>query len=300
MIILVTLTIPLLTMLRQSTDYLTTQIDYRIAQNRIFSALSLIRHPVFYCGMGMPVDTEEYRVAFGRSRFQPFNWAGPVSAVKNSLGKENGELRIVYAKSEHIKLKENFEYIKQGKTISFTKNINENSIIPRNSGIPENTRNCIIFKSSFPVFNPLIVRSANKNSPHVVVESFINPNFFKLYKNDTMYVLCAMKVFCKSGVLYTNDFKIAGDQPRVDGVNDIRFNVNKDKQNITIYLLVRGNQKFDTFKEIIGIEQCPTELAEEWTCKKSNYQRYAVKTVWRLPNCLSKNFFSKIEVEEQY
>lgn len=299
MIILVALIFPLLTMLRQTTDYLITQIDYRTAQNRVFSVQSLLRYPVYYCGMGLPVSTEEYKAAFNNSRFQPFNWAGPVSVVNSSSGNKNGELRIVYAKPEPVQLKSNFVYIKQGKRVTLTKKISTNSIITIKSGVPNNIRNCIVFKSSFPSANPLIVRSVNSAGTSLEVESFKNRNFFKLHKNDTMHVLSAMRIFCKNGILYTADFKISGDQPRVAGIDDIRFDFNKDKNTITTYLLVRGNHKFDKIRDIIGIERCAKEIAEEWISKKSNYQRYAVKTVWRLPNCLSTDIFFQKDVTEQ-
>ncbi len=278
-----------LTLLQQTGNYLIKLIDYRAAYNRAFSVVSLLRYPIFYCGLGVPTDVDGYKQSFGNSRFQPFNWTGPVSVVKNPLGLENAELRIVFAKCDYKKLKSNFKYKEQGKVISFTKKIDKNTIVASNSGAPNNIKNCIVFRSSFPNANPLVVRWVSSDRYFLEVESYLNDEYFQLYKNDKMYLLSALKVFCKNAILYTNDYKISGDQPRVDGIQDIRFYLDNNKNFITIYILSRGKFQYNDYKKIIGIEKCFPELESEWSVIKSTYQLYVYKTVWRLPNCLSEN-----------
>lgn len=280
----------LLALLLQTRNFFIKLNDYRTAHNRAFSTISLLRYPVFYCGLGVPMDPAEYKQSFGSSRFQPFNWAGPISVVKSSSGSEDSELRILFAKCDYKKLKSSFKYKEQGTVITITNKVDKNSIIPLSSGPVNNIKNCIVFKSSFPNINPLIVRWVSNDLTSLEIESYLNSEYFKLYKNDSIYLLSALKVFCKNGILYTNDFKTSGDQPRIDGIQDIRFYLDNNKKFITIYILSRGNSQSQENKTIIGLEKCTPELANEWSFLKSTYQLYVNKIVWRLPNCHSENF----------
>lgn len=279
-------------------EYLVKVNDYRVSQLRLFSVQTLLRYPLFYCGHGLSVNSEEYKKSFGNSRFQPFNWDGPVSVIKSSTGTENTELRIVYSKCEYVKLKNNFTYKKDGEVISLSKPLEKNSIMPITSATINNIRNCIVFRSSFPGNNPLIVRWASGDQTRLEIESFANKEHFTLYKNDTLYLLAAMRVFVKNGILYTNDLKTSGDQPRINGIEDLRFFINDDKTLLTAYILSRGDYRYSENKNIIGIEKCDLNLANEWKYKKSNYQLYVNKLVWRLPNCISENFFNGKEIVE--
>lgn len=280
----------LTTALKQAADLLTMSRDSRAMQNRATAVITLLRNPIFNCAMGLPLDPNEYREAFGNSSYVSFYWQGPISAVKSPTGKISGELRIAYAKPAYIKLASDVNYPDDGNTLYLDKAVEINALASRSRGGPGALNECVLFKNSFPRVNPLIVRWINGSRKSLEVDSLINSRF-KLYKGDMLHLLYAYRVFAKSGTLYTQDYRMSGEQPRVDGISDIRFDVDKDKRTVTVYLLVRGDHVFPECQKVEGAESWPGKFSDGAIYADSNYRRKLLTFTWGLPNCMSEKIF---------
>ncbi|MDO5563054.1 MAG: hypothetical protein Q4F74_05515 [Synergistaceae bacterium] len=264
--------------------------DLRTIQNRAEAVVTLLRNPVFYCGMGLPVAPNEYRAAFGGSVYASYYWNGPISAVKSPTGKAGGELRLVYAKPAYVKLTSDLKYPDDGNKLYFNGAVGVDTLASRSSGPPETLRECVIFKNSFPRVNPLIVRWVTGTRKSVEVESLINPEF-KLYKGDMLHLLYVYRIFARNGILYTQDYRMSGEQPRVDGISDIRFDADAERRTLTVYALIRGDRAYVDRPAVDGAETWPEKFSDGEVYKQSNYRRRLFVFTLGLPNYMKEEVF---------
>jgi prepilin-type N-terminal cleavage/methylation domain-containing protein len=275
---------------KTSLDRAVHYLDYRCAVTRISMAESLLRLPVYYCGYGMPLSADIFHESFGNIRSEPYYWDGPISVITYN-GKQNALLRVVYGMPANSVTASAFKYDTLYKTIHMSKEFTPLYLTADFFGYTRSIRSWVLFGGMTPETMPLQIR--NINGQNLLVKSYLNDKFM-IPKGDELYLLSAMKIFVKNDVLYTYDFKTTGEQPRVQGIMDMRFIVDKKLGKITAYVLARGNAKrnYAGQKAINGAEACPPEIVNEWQRLNSLYELYASKIVWRLPNCVRGNFFS--------
>ena len=256
-------------------------LDQRIAINRAQSAASLMKAPVFYCGYGMPSDADDYQRAFmSQTQSEPFNWQGPVS-VADRNGRKNAELRISYGMPSHLLT--NYAFAASGTDVSislkqaFDKGYD--LIRPSYFGKPNNVKNWLLFGAMFPPAVPVAVKSVSGATVKVRGTS----DGLLIPEGDEPYLFRAMKFYCDSGLLYTQNYRSSGAQPRTQGIVDLRFELDSDKKFLTVYIISRGN--------LIAGGQ-PLKNADDWpeeyktAAINSRYNLYASKITWSLPNCI--------------
>ena len=112
----------------------------------------------------------------------------------------------------------------------------------------------------------------------------------------------AMCVYSLNDCLYTKDFRAPGAQPRIKGILDIRFDQDKEKRLIKVYILARGDRLYDSSVEIEGREEWPEEYIRQWEEKGSKYKLFASKSVWFLPNLIGSDLICEeyINTTEQF
>lgn len=286
LLIFIVITAAILTTLKLSTEKITSFLDYRKAAVRIAKANALIKSPVFYCGYGMPVAGGSYKKAFGGQKFDPFRWDGPISAYSGPSGLINSELRITYAMPGSVRLSEMTVSHEDENLIRLDRFPEQGSIGDSFTGCSYDIRNWVLFSSSFPPALPFCITGAYGKT------LMIKNNFttsFSLSKGDRMHHLRALKLYCLNDTLFTRDFRASGDQPRVTGIRDIRFDVDIPARKLTVYVLARGDHIYGQKRPIIGAGSWPKEYIEPWIKKETKYQLYASKTIWRLQNCVGSD-----------
>ncbi len=295
----IVITAAILTTLKLSAEKITSFLDYRKATLRIAKAAALLKAPVFYCGFGMPLSSSVYKRAFGSQKFDPFRWEGPISACKGPNSFANSELRIAYAMpgTPRLSLRTVSEYSES--LVRLDKFPPLGSIGESFAGCAFDIRNWVIFPSSFPPALPLRITAASGKTLSV------KNNFdssFSISKGDRIYHFRAMKIYCLNDRLYTKDFRSSGDQPRIEGIRDMRFDVDIGKRTITVYLLVRGDHLYEKNMPIKNSDLWPDEYIGPWISKGSKYQQFAAKRVWRLPNCISEEItdLEKTSIREHF
>ncbi|MCE5201202.1 MAG: hypothetical protein LLF78_01635 [Synergistaceae bacterium] len=279
----------MLTTLKTASEGVPLYLDYRTASARTARAAALLKAPIFYCGYGLPVDGQKYKAAFADQLTEPFSWDGPIGSVSRIY--PNSELRIAYAQTGTTKTSSVFKCNSPTGTIPLSRKPEESEIISVSPGSskPKNIKNWIIFGGTIPPSAPLSVIRIEGSS--LKVKSYSVSSFY-IPKGDRTHLFRAMKIFCRDGCLYTSDYRTSGEQPRIEGISDMRFDVDMAKREVTVYILSRGNAVYDTPPKIIGSESWPEEYLRPWVEDPSEYQLYASAITWRLPNCIGENILS--------
>lgn len=276
---------PMLAALSTVSGRVALYLDYRTAASRSARAAALLKAPVFYCGYGMPSDAQEYKKAFDSQITEPFSWNGPISIA--SCGSPNDELRVAYARPGSVRT--SCAFLSDGPTgvVTFSKRPDANEVASASSfSKPKSVKNWIVFGSAVPLSVPLSITKIEDKS--LTVKSYSAENF-SIPQGERMYLFRAMKIFCRNGCLYAADYRTSGEQPRVDGVCDMRFDVDPRKKELTVYILVKGNATYDSPRDIIGKESWPDDYLRPWLENLPRYQLYASRRTWRLPNCAGEN-----------
>ena len=278
--------LPVAGALRLSVDRLYAEYDRRMIAQRTDCVISILNYRVHYCAAGLPTDKDMYKKAFGGSTYASFNWNGPISILNSPSGLPNGELRLVYTHPQGIRLKKSFVFGKDGQTIDLTSPINPGRLESRLSGIPYYLKNCVVFNGISPSKTPLIVRWIGNSGKSLQVGSMNGTEVFSLGRGEELNLLCAMRVYCKAEKLYGNEMRQSGEQPRVDGIEDIRFEFDKELRKLTVYMLVRGSHVNADVCKVKDSHLWPSHLYSPALAKKSFYRRAVKKAVMHLPNYL--------------
>lgn len=286
LLIFVLVTVPIISTFKISIEKMTAFVDYRKAMNRRARAVSLLKAPIFHCGFGMPYDADSYKESFGSLKFEPFRWDGPISVKTGASSFASSEIRIAYAMPGSTKLADQCSTDLPEGTLRLHKFPEPGEIGDSFAAAGADIRNWIFFSSTTPPSTPLRVTGITGKNMQVKNEL---GKSFQLLKGDRTYHFRALKLYCLNGTIYTRDYRSPGDQPRIAGIVDMRFDLDKPKKLIKIYILVRGDTVYSTKRAIIGKESWPEEYISDWIERSPNYQLYASKIVWRLPNCVEEN-----------
>lgn len=293
------ITAAILNSLTLSTQKIASFMDHRKAMIRTAQAVALLKMPVFYCGFGMPSDASEYKKAFGSQKFDPFRWEGPIKAYTGPSSLVNSELRVAFAAPGISRLsKITLSETEEG-TLYLDKEPEKNDIGDSFSGNSFDTRNWVFFANTLPPGLPFCITGAYGKI--MTVKNNLCPSF-SILESDRMYHFRAMKIYCLKETLYTKDFRSPGDQPKVFGIMDMRFDVDDEKKTLTVYVLARGDHEYKEKRPIIDAYLWPENYIAPWEGILSKYQLYASKTVWRLPNCTRQNFLNleNASIREQF
>lgn len=254
--------------------------DRRTAESRIEFVGGILRKPVFYCGAGLPASSADYKKAFGSKTTEPFGWSGPISIVESESGASDGCLRLAYAYPYPGRCLTSDEYTVGTSTTSIAfqttpdTSLFDLDIYNKTSSV----KNWVLFLNSYPRRVPIVVTSSSGKTlkmKNYLYDEVVVP------LNDKLMLFRALKCWSEDGKLYTKDYRTTGNQPRVDGICDIRFERNDSL--LTIYVIARGEDDTLAPGRIINKDACRADLLEEWR-DKSDYILYCEKFVWLLPN----------------
>lgn len=285
-VILLIISTPLLSTLRVSTNRMLSYTEFIKAYTRTSRVEALLKAPLFYCGLGMPVSAIKYKQSFGNQKYAPFQWEGPISICRGPSGFDNSELRVSYARPGSIRLTEMTQSDTSEGEVKLHRSPDLNEIGDTFSDNSSDTRNWVFFPTSIPPSAPYCVMGLSEKVM-TVKNGMGRP--FSISKGDMVHNLRAMTVYANNDVLYTKDFHTAGDQPRISGILDIRFDTDIKHKIVSVYILARGDRIYDSPQEIKGKEEWPEEYIRQWIEKDSKYKLYASKIVWPLPNLIGSD-----------
>lgn len=276
--------------------------DYRKAAGRIAAAEAFLRKPAAYCGFGVPLEAERYRAAFGNVAKEPFNWAGPVST-----GTAKSQLTGLHDRRADNALC--MAYVQQSlcrtRALTILDGENDALVLDQSPGRGEietsgasgaNRKSFVCFGSAIPPGIPLRVTAAEKSKLRLRTPA----RSVSVQKNDRMWLFRAMTVFTSGDNLYTYDFSGAGKQPRLSGIRDMRFRLDAGASKLTVYIIVRGDKKYNRVQRVRGMKEWPEEYGFDSFKNKENYLLVVEKIVLELPNCRRAGILDAENAEEAF
>ncbi|MDR1581496.1 MAG: hypothetical protein LBS35_14160 [Synergistaceae bacterium] len=229
--------------------------DIDAAQSRAEMIFAILRTPIEYAGYGLPKDETIYRECFGISA-NPFNWPGPLSISlsdrKDTGRRDNASCRITYATetkcrtlSQEVVSGDIFKIAVSGTPSQLLENTAES-----NPAVA--VRSWFVFGAMMPRCVPARYTGRSADAAGTTYLSFIfkkiNSEPVSIPENDEIFGMRALECEIRKRnddfALFTNDQTGSGWQPRVDGVIDIRFALDRKNRLVTVETLTRGAHRY--------------------------------------------------------
>lgn len=253
--------------------------DERIAERRAETVAAVLKMPLRHCGLGIPAEADEYKKAFGSKIVAPFNWDGPVSVIGGNGGKTN-RLRIAYAFPEGSRAAEACRGTESVSSPLMTREPDKNYFDMNLFDKSRSVKNWVLFPDTYPEKTPLTVTGMSGRT--LRLRSYTEEDY-AIPEGASLYLFRALECWSDGEKFYTNDFRTAGGQPRADGVIGARFELNGEKNLLTLCLMVRGEDA-GLAGEPVKNRGCPDDFVAQWDAAAYPCALYAFRFVWRLPN----------------
>ena len=296
---------PVMEMMNHSVNSFFIKRDMSIIHSRYKTAVSMLSSHVFYAGGALPSNPDNFKAVFKNSTKVPFYWGTPVSVAQNGH-----ELRLLYPKSQGVTV-EKFDVVTQDtgiyewilnflryilripvkekeklQVMTLSSMIPANRIISIKDGAPNNIKNILLLPSMYPSRLPFIIRGVESNTRRYAVESVLTSDNLIVPAGAEVYLLYAYRVYCDTtnGIMYAQDYRVNGGQPRIRGIEDICFKFNKINKTLEIFFLIRGNFKYPDAQKISDMDLWPSDVESKSFNYSSHYRRKVYKTVMGVPN----------------
>ena len=268
--------------------------DISVAQDRAEMVFSILATPLEHCGYGLPKKPDDYVYAFNNS-LPPFTWPGSLSieaAVLPDGLRENGKCMIAYAVETKSRTTAKAE------TTSDDMWLTVNSVPPLLKGTSDSggdMNNWILFGSMMPYCLPARKNTAQFTLPNgdaSISVRFNRPSSddetITIPENDELFYFrvmeCQVRRSAEGLIFATRDHMNTGWQPRVEGVVDVRFELEPNRRLIRVWTLTHGTQRFAD----VVTKDTPTGWPEKYAGDIPNeyrhYRLLAREAVFSLPN----------------
>ncbi|MCL2683759.1 MAG: hypothetical protein FWE55_00800 [Synergistaceae bacterium] len=271
--------------------------DISTAQDRAELVFSILTIPLEHCGYGLPKQPGDYTYAFNTS-LPPFTWPGPLSigmAVLPDGIRENGNCKIAYAVETKSRT------IEKAETASNTMQVTVNSVpsllnsVSGSSGSGSDVNNWILFGSMMPYCLPArknMTQTTLSNGDVRISVMFNRPasggETLWIPENDELFYLrvmeCQVRSSEKDSIFATRDYMNTGWQPRVEGVVDVRFELEPNRRLIRVWTLTHGSQRFANVVTSGTPPGWPEKYADGISDECRHYRLLAREAVFSLQN----------------
>lgn len=272
---------PMAAALRNASRFYKICRDERVAERRAEIVAAVLKMPLRHCGLGIPAEADEYKKAFGSKIVAPFNWDGPVSVIGGNGGKTN-RLRIAYAFPEGSRAAEACRGTESVSSPLMTREPDKNYFDMNLFDKSRSVKNWVLFPDAYPEKTPLTVTGLSGRT--LRLRSYTEDGY-TIPEGASLYLFRALECWSDGEKFYTNDFRTAGGQPRADGVIGARFELNGEKNLLTLCLMVRGEDA-GLSGEVVKNRGCPGDFVALWASAPREYAVYAFRFVWNLPNMM--------------
>jgi hypothetical protein len=230
--------------------------DRDAARRRAEMVFAILKQPLEHCGYGLPKDAAAYKDAF-RVQAPPFEWPGPLSVrpFKLQFGlRENAICRIAYAARTYERT------ICQTTISSGMAKITASNAPPfLKKDTNDNHKelyidNWILSGAMMPHCLPLMQYYKPERLPdgNTALSFKINrppgSGEFTIPENDELFYLrameCSVRMIDGDFIMYTDNFADTGRQPRVEGVIDLRFDLEESGGFMRVWVLTRGDNRY--------------------------------------------------------
>jgi type II secretory pathway pseudopilin PulG len=267
--------------------------DISAARDRAERVFAILGRPLEQCGYGLPKTAHDYKKAFS-SAFEPLQWPGPLSVATHG-NRENGVCRIAYAARSKLKT------ISQASSSSDKMELVANKIPPKlttdvDAPNPGNrVSDWVLFGSMTPYCLPMRQRAAPVKGAKGTANLSLtfnrpDPDGVELVvpENDELYYLRVMECFVEKRAddyaLVTNDHMNTGRQIRVEGVVDVRFEIDASGYFMRVWALTRGRHRYPEMVTTGAIPGWPEKYAASIPDEMRRYRLMAHQSSFALMN----------------
>lgn len=247
--------------------------DERVAERRAGTVAAVLKMPLRFCGLGMPSNPSEYKKAFGSKLAAPFSWDGAVSV-------EGGRLRVAYAFPEGSRSSEPCAGSVYEASPKVTRAPDSSSFDMGLWDKSSSVKNWVLFPDAYPERAPLTVTNVSGSTLRLRSRT---EEKYEIPKGARLFLFRALECWSDGEKFYTRDFRTTGGQPRADGVLGARFELNEERNMLTLCLMVRGEDAGLAGTPVKN-RGCPDDFLALWPLGSHRYALYAFRFVWRLPN----------------
>lgn len=279
--------------------------ERRSVQARVDQAFSLLREVADSAALGLPIDADSYRDAFGRIGNAPFNWEGPVSVADSSIAgthRERSALRVVYAVPtgtyERIRAVEDavIDGTRGVVTISAVPSLEftDDDIDPVTGG-RTTIKPWVVFGATtpLPMAARLVARPTTEGAgrTRISLARADDGTPRTIHANDELMHLRAAEFQVRvsdnadgtfDSTLYRDARNGTGIQPVVRGVVDARFELDDDARLLTVRLLLRGDKLHDEAMPLP--DDWPTEWSGAIQPRFMRYRLFSETMMFELKN----------------
>lgn len=256
--------------------------DAFFAKRRYEYAATIIRPMIESAGFGISHSSEKMKRSFGSGQggSPPFNWDGPISISTYgplSARREQAQLRVIYAVDSGARM------IDEVRTddIAFDGRITDGLDSGNYSirSVPNSIKCWFTTGAAAPYRYPFYMASSPTGSGGVISCRFRRGDAeHELFipKNDELFYLRAAEISTVYDILYDDyylridDMLGSGQQPKIDGIVDLRFEFDEPGGLMHVWFLIRGKKRYG--KQVtLG---CPDGWPAQWSQDVPKDMRY--------------------------
>lgn len=268
------------------------------ARERIDSVLSVISYPAVMCGYGIPSGGEDMRAVFGTTSQAPLSWESAlvISDVELPNTREAAVCRMLYAIPADVPAIKALETTVTSNDVFDIRVARRPDLIETSPSPWYSTKNWVIFGTNGDCpAEAIAISSLSDGSAVITLKKKDSSRTAAVYANDELMCLrsITISVLQSDGAdisessLRTDDHLGNGLQPRVDGVIDVRFAFEEERDELTVWVLARGNRRFDSIVTKGTPDGWPDKWADDIPESARHYVLAAARTTFCLKN-LSK------------
>ena len=269
--------------------------DVRVSGRRAGRVFELLRMPLEHCGYGMPKEPNEFRRAFGSMDFEPFNCSGAFSIPPIFPGvgaREKSECVILFGIGTDARVVDEINTSDSELSVRISTGL----ALLEPCGIghrPLSVKNWVLFGAMLPELRPLFLKTVSSGGTPsgnrlLGLSSPTGEQIFIPMSEEPFY-LRAFRCRVKRGeggdsIFNINDYTGSGDQPRVEGVIDARFDYDPVHHLVTVNLLVRGDNRSGEKKSTGAVKGWRDEYTSDIPEDARYYRLFAYKRTFHLKN----------------
>lgn len=251
--------------------------DITAARQRGEMVISILDGPLLHAGLGMPDTSPDFYDSFRVNDTYVSNLLDTDEDKLRSpvqLEDSSSDLYICYAMPSGNVVSGSEDISGGSFDISMEKDIN-NTYIEAN----KNTfKSWITFPTGgVPMF--IATKTGTKGLDGILPESEKSSGLISQY--DELHYIRLMHAWVDGSTFYTEDMKIASQQPRVEGIEDIFFDHDSENGLLTVYVLARGNKEDSDFANT-SVSGWPVPIDSSILDK--GYRLLVVRKTWRIRN----------------
>ena len=212
--------------------------DRRTAILRAENVAAKLRLPALFCGIGLSKDPALYKRGFNNRSEAPFFWNGPLEITSGVKNLPASGLRIVYGCFDGLVAAKRSSSSTGAITVTLKSKPSDSNFEPDLYNKQSSVKNWVVLDGR-TLSSPLWLTGL---SDRLLSLKSVNDKSLTVRREEKLFLVRAIECWAADGVFRTNDLRTTGNQPREDGICDLRFRLDGEARLLEIFILVHGSE----------------------------------------------------------